>query len=87
MPPLFMMLPPREKKGRASRAKESRPEKQRREATTARVSAGMPLARAVMMEAMPMPAEMGTPASSMTKKDPNRTKTVSSITRPLLFYR
>ena len=71
MPPLFMMLPPREKNGRASSEKESRPEKQRWAAIRAKMSAGM-LNRAVMTEAMPMPAEMGTPASSRTKKEPKR---------------
>ena len=71
MPPLFMMLPPRVKKGRASREKESRPEKQRWAAIRAKMSAGI-LNRAVMTDAMPMPAEMGTPASSMTKKEPKR---------------
>ena len=86
MPPLFMMLPPREKKGSASREKESMPEKQRCAAVRAKIAGSM-LNSAVKMDAMPMPAEMGTPASSMTKKEPNSSNVAcATIMRFLLSF-
>ena len=68
MPPLFIMLPPNVNSGRASSAKESMPEKHRCAATGAN-TAGSMLNSAVMMDAMPMPAEMGTPMSSRMKEN------------------
>ena len=74
MPPLFMMLPPREKNGSASREKESTPSKHFCAATNANLSNGMPAENAVRQDAMPMPAEIGTPAKSMTKNEPKSTR-------------
>ena len=69
-----MTLPPKEKNGRASREKESQPEKHLWAAVRAKILPSMPLMMAVMMDAMPMPAEIGTPANSITKKEPNNIK-------------
>ena len=88
MPPLFMMLPPREKKGRASREKLSRPEKHFCAAVKAKpCRSERPEAMMATTEAMPMPAEMGTPAKSITKKTANRIiVALITITCPLLSY-
>ena len=71
IPPLFIMLPPKEKNGRARREKESQPEKHLCAAVNAKIFPSIPLMIAVIMEAIPIPAEIGTPANSITKNEPN----------------
>ena len=62
------------------------PEKQRCAAVRAKIAGSM-LNSAVKMDAMPMPAEMGTPASSMTKKEPNSSNVAcATIMRFLLSF-
>ena len=65
------MLPPNEKNGRARREKESQPEKHLCAAVNAKIFPSIPLMIAVIMEAIPIPAEIGTPANSITKNEPN----------------
>ncbi|MNG08759.1 hypothetical protein D3C84_921400 [compost metagenome] len=73
MPPQFIRVPARMKKGIASREKLSRPVAIFWPTTARMVSIGsiiMPEARV----ARPMEKEMGTPANTNTKKEPNMTR-------------
>ena len=80
IPPLFIILPPSEKNGKANNEKESSPEKHFCAAVNAKPSKVVtPLTHAAITEAIPIPAEIGTPANSITKNEMNNT-TVAVIT-------
>ena len=69
-----MILPPSEKNGRANNENESRPEKHFCAAVKANPSKVVtPLTQAAITEAIPIPAEIGTPANNIIKNDTNNT--------------
>ena len=70
---MFIIFPAKVKKGKASSAKESIPENTRWAAITAKIS-GSKLKNAVMIEAIPIPTDIGTPVRSIVKNTPKRIK-------------
>ena len=78
IPPLFIIFPANVKNGNANNENESIPEKLLCAAINDKTPIpgfGSKLAKAVAMEAIPIPTEIGTPANNITKNTPKSIKT------------